>query len=110
MAGPVFQLLNISNADSFKGLQYIFHKESGLKIIVYPLHLYPHFEADDNELHFFGQLFQWWHVFETWDYRDHQDEMISAALTWYAELKMFPSMLPTLIDPRTARKKGVHVN
>lgn len=97
MSAPAFSLFPIQ-----KNLEYILHYESGLKIMVYPLMIFQ-FEPEENELHFFGQIFGLWYAFETSGYQDHQQPFLNKALNWYAGLKMWPQMQLTLNDPRAAR-------
>jgi hypothetical protein len=100
MPGQQFQILPIMDKASNKKLRYIQHKESGLKIVVYPLQTNPGFTPDENELCFYGRLFQWWHAFETTGFQEHQLELISPALEWFANMSLYPQMRPQLTDPR----------
>jgi hypothetical protein len=108
MPAPKFQLLPINDSSSSKKLRYIHHPQSGLKIIVYPLMLNPEFKASAGELCFYGQLFQWWHAFETWEIQESQMDLISDALSWYADRMFYPQMLPQAIDPRDVNKPVVN--
>lgn len=82
-----FELLPIVNPSSLKKLQYIYHRESGLKIIIYPLITNATFLPDPDELCFYGQIYQWWQAFETCGIQDHQIEVISEALSWWSWIK-----------------------
>jgi len=99
MPGPTFRLLPQPNTTGAR-LQYIYHPESGLKINIYPLFNYP-FSPQSQEICFYGRLFQWWHAFETEGFQEHQLEVISQALKWYAELSFYPQMEPQAFDPRS---------
>ncbi len=95
-----FQILPIIDKASSLKLRYIYHQESGLKIMIYPLHINRHFQPSNDELCFYGQLFQWWHAFETIGFQEHQLDLIPAALEWFAALSFYPQMRPQLNDPR----------
>jgi hypothetical protein len=79
------------------------HAQSGLKMMVYPLMIYP-FAPEENEMHFFGQMFGLWFAFETTGYQEHQQPYVDQAMQWYAEKKMWPQILPTMVDPRTPKE------
>ncbi|MBS7565137.1 hypothetical protein KHS38_12050 [Mucilaginibacter sp. Bleaf8] len=98
MASTQFQLVPLPRTH-LASLEYIYHKESGLRIMIYPLIIY-RFEPNPDELHFYGQLFTLWYAFETWGVQEHQEHLISPALHWYADRKLWPHMQLTLIDPR----------
>jgi hypothetical protein len=107
MPGTQFQLLPIINSSSTKKLMYIFHAETGLSIVIYPLHINPDFKPSPDEICLYGQLFSWWHAFETSGFQEEHIELIAPALSWYSDRVFYPQMQPQAIDPRMAIIKQV---
>lgn len=102
MPGTQFQLLStISNSN--KKLQYIFHAESFMKIIIYPLNVIPEFQASAGEICLYAKVFKWWLAFETCALQENHVELIHQALKWYAEEMHFPQMQPQAPDPRKSQ-------
>ena len=99
MPGQNFELLPILDIPSNRNLQKIFHSESGLRIIVYPLLGYK-FKRKPDELCFFAIVHSWWAAFQTDNVKEHQHDFIPEALNWYANRKLIKEMHVQIDDPR----------
>jgi hypothetical protein len=91
MLAETFQLLPVIKNNSRTALQYLYHRKSGLRINIYPLHQVA-FIHKPTELQFYGRLYSWWIAFETENYQNQPLALIKKGLRFYAECKLFPQM------------------
>ncbi|MBS7563516.1 hypothetical protein KHS38_03780 [Mucilaginibacter sp. Bleaf8] len=91
MHAETFQLLPVINNNVRTSLQYLYHRRSGLRINIYPLHQQA-FTPRTGELHFYGKIFSWWMAFETHGYQNQPLALVKKGLRFYAECKLYPQM------------------